>query len=268
MTKKTRQVQSKYPAGTPCAYCTEVIPILEEEHVFPDSWYASGTPKPEMMLVPACRSCNGFYSQMDGDARILVLTCEPDDPLTRSVQDRVRRSFDPKHAKSGVDRRARAHRLKSLQDALCVVSEHELNRAIWSVGQTREHVTRRTPSGIYLTGRPGMRIPPSMQPTIVEKWTRGAYYYSNARPMSPYARWSWVSPTAAGDPSAIIRMCSERMELVFDRPEFRVWGVTTESDPGSSLWMFALWNKMVFFGLTGRFADEDAVRTIQHASLG
>jgi len=263
MRKKAR---SKYPVGTQCAYCTLTIEMLEEEHVFPDSWYAQGTPKPKMMIVPACRGCNGFYSRTDGDARIWVLTCEPDDPLTQDIQKSVQRSLDPRQARSDADRRSRSRRMKSLQDALCVVPDSELGRAFWSANQTRAQVTRQTSSGIYLTGKPAMRVPPLLHPIVLGKWIRGSYYYTNKGPLLPFAPWSWAAPTALGDPKRLMQMCAERMLPVFDRPEFRVWGVTTSSDPVSSFWMFALWDKMIFFGMTGRFAYTDAVQIIQRAT--
>jgi hypothetical protein len=205
---------------------------------------------------------------MDADARILVLCCEPDDPLSKSVSERVQRSLDPGQANPGVDRRARRRRREEIQAALCVVSQSELGRAIWTANMTSKYVIHQTEGGICLAGRPGMRIPPLMQPIIVEKWTRGTYYYVNDRPLTPHTRWSWSSPIAAGDPRRLVALFNEKAPVVFQRPEFTVLGVTTPTDPMSSLWMFVLWNNMVFFGLTGRFADEDVVRIVQRASLG
>ncbi len=263
MSKKTRPVRPTYPPGTPCAYCANVVFPLEREHVFPESWYADHTPWTEMMLVPACPDCNRFFGQMDNDARVLVLTCEPDDPATQSIQRQVQRSLDPSLAKNSRDRRAREKRHENLHSRLTAVGEDELNRAIWAVDQTAARVEHRTPSGLLVTGRPGLRLPPELQPTVVGKWTRGAYYYVEKHPLAPFAPLAWQSPTANSDPRELIELCSRSMPLIFGRPEFRVWGTKTLGDPMNSIWMFALWDKMVFFGLTGELASENFAEAMQ-----
>ncbi|MEO7735847.1 MAG: hypothetical protein ABIY55_33135 [Kofleriaceae bacterium] len=48
-----------------CVYCCASPVKVEDEHVFPSSWYPDGTPPSTMLIVPACRRCNGDFGRVE-----------------------------------------------------------------------------------------------------------------------------------------------------------------------------------------------------------
>jgi hypothetical protein len=204
-----------------------------------------------MMPVPACERCNRFFGQADNDGRILALIHEPNDPLTETLQKRVLDSLDLSRAKSDRDRQARERLRERMTHGLIVLPEGEEARAIWAT-QPPELVDilgpDRTPRG---RGRTAFTLPEFLQPTLIGKWIRGSYYHLRDELLPPYTPWDWSVPSADGDPRELIREFAETAHSVFSRPEFKVWGLVFPSDATTSMWMFVLWDKMVFSGRTG-----------------
>jgi hypothetical protein len=63
---------------------------MEAEHVFPESWYPNGTPRASMVLVPACRKCNGDHGRIEERTFLPLVGGLPcGDPAIRSIIDRA-----------------------------------------------------------------------------------------------------------------------------------------------------------------------------------
>jgi hypothetical protein len=104
MTKGTRS----------CAYCSTVVEKVEKEHVFPESWYPDGTPRDRMVLVPACRKCNGDFGRIEERMLLPLALALPDDADTQSILARATRGLDPSAGRNVQDiyhRHARAQGL-------------------------------------------------------------------------------------------------------------------------------------------------------------
>ena len=82
-----------------CAYCGEPAMRTEKEHVFPACLYPKATlqaSKVQRLTIPACRGCNGSWSDDEPHFRnVIVLTGDPPSPeRTHLFESTVSRSFD------------------------------------------------------------------------------------------------------------------------------------------------------------------------------
>jgi hypothetical protein len=255
--KRPRPPRSKYPPGTPCAYCGEVVAVLTRDHVFAEKWYPKATREDQMLKVPACSLCNGFFGKHVEEAGTeLVLTTQPTNPFSQDAQQAFSRSIDPTAARSGdeTDRRARLAKLRRIQANLTLVMPGEKATTMWSVEHSGGPLRLQTESGLLVRGFPGMALPHRAIRTMIGKWVRACCYLESGSPLDLYVPWKPRIVSADRDPIPLVLEFSCRLPHRFEHPAFRVWGTTMPNDPRSSLWMFLVWNELAFFGMSGSLA--------------
>ena len=99
-----------------CVYCLEFFERLEEEHVFPLSWYSDSMPDNiEKIKVPACKECNRKYKPIEEDLRLRIGLClDPNNPSSLGIPERTIRSVDPNSGRDENDKYQRMQKRQSL----------------------------------------------------------------------------------------------------------------------------------------------------------
>lgn len=111
---------ARKPGPGKCVHCLEFAPKRNWDHVFPVSWYPSTTPHNlEKWKIPTCQPCNSEYGRIEEDlGQLLCLCIDPTRLESQGIYHRMRRAFDPRHARNDKDRRVREKRRKALLEGM------------------------------------------------------------------------------------------------------------------------------------------------------
>ena len=112
-----------------CVYCLRDPIALTEDHVFPGKWYPPTTPADlEKWKVPACYECNHQSGGNENDLLIRLGLCVHDqDPESRYIREKARRSIDPESASSAEDRLHRQMKREKLRSELRPITGADLD---------------------------------------------------------------------------------------------------------------------------------------------
>jgi hypothetical protein len=205
-----------------------------------------------MLLVPSCAPCNELFGRVENEARTIALALNPNGALTDAVQEKAKASISPELAGNDIDRGARTKRRDTLEAGLTTMSLRGQESGLWSAHGSPQMAYVTLSSGLCVPGIPAMSLNPAWQPTMVEHWMRGCYWHVERRALPASTPWKHFSPTTqAVDIPQLTSELASAMPLVFGRPEFRVWGVLSPSDSSTSVWMFGLWDQLVFWAASG-----------------
>jgi hypothetical protein len=161
-------------ANPVCIYCRNDSAV-EEEHVFPDSWYPDTTP-PNLprLKVPSCGRCNDEWEKVERRlGQELAMAVTPGAPEVAGVVERLNRSWQPAQARKPKDREHRAARLQSMA--------RTMKWAPPTLGKPQ--VTVRTPAGILLRASPARLIDAPLRRLMAEKLIRGLHYAETKTPL-------------------------------------------------------------------------------------
>jgi hypothetical protein len=148
---------AKQKKGT-CAYCNVVDVPIEDEHVFPASWYPDKHPRDDMLIVPSCATCNREYGKIEARLFLPLVGQLPIDERTDSLLRRALRSIEPSTAPTLREeffrRRARRAFVKRVQ-----ILEPGRENALWTPGPAASQ-PMVTASGAARSGHPSRWVQP------------------------------------------------------------------------------------------------------------
>lgn len=109
---------ARKPGPGKCVHCLKEVSKRNWDHVFPVSWYPDSTPQNlEKWKIPSCKPCNDEYGKIEKQlGQILSMSIDPTKLESKGIYNRLRRGFDPKHAKNTKDRKARERERKRVLD--------------------------------------------------------------------------------------------------------------------------------------------------------
>lgn len=227
----------KLPIGT-CAYCAASDVPVEDEHVFPDSWFPDGFPRDRMVVVPSCVACNRRYGRIE--ERLfwpLVAGFGSADPRTESIIARAIRGVDPGAGKGPRDvshRAARARRLRRIYRAVPASADVDL---AWTP-VPRDYSVVRTPGGLLVQGAYSHEVPTEELDALAGKLVKGCYRALSGRELSRDAR--CFGEFFSEQPGPMLAEIANNAPLQRSG-EWPFEIACTRDSRGASLWLFVLW---------------------------
>jgi hypothetical protein len=209
-----------------------------------------------MLQVPSCAKCNDDYQRIEDRLRIRLALGLPDnDPHTKGISARVRRSVDARSGKNASDARYRFKRLARLRDEMYIAPP-----AIWSrtlATASRENPTwlRDLKTGLWSFGLPAVRFAPDDLSAMTVKFVKGLFRVNAETAIRSEVPIS--VPVVRRDGWKTVSDLITRYKLpTLGALGFCVWGVLLP-DKVSSFWFFSVWNRLLLFGTTGELAQDD-----------
>jgi hypothetical protein len=230
-----------------CAYCTRSGLKMEAEHVFPESWYPDGFPRASMVLVPACRKCNGDYGRIEERMFLPLVGGLPyDDPAIRSIIDRALRGADPNAANDARDVSYRGARRRSIQRRFELIGPNEHPQTVVWTPAARTLSNVRTPAGLVARGTPAVRFDPEDLSALGVKFLKGCYFVAKGVPLR--ADGVCESQAFSQNPTEALRSAEQHLHLNFvGQLPFRYAFARATEDDAVTAWWFILWNHVVIF---------------------
>lgn len=247
------------PGGTnkrrgDCAYCGKSNVIVEDEHVFPESWHPDGYPPSKMLVVPSCRGCNDAYNRVEiRMLPVLILSVTPakNDPPIDSVIERLARSLDAMEGKSVTDifhRNARKTKLMRSTNVLGAGEKISGTPGWHPAGRIDGPV--QTLAGLHVYGAPTLKFNANDAKVLIVKFMRGAFFALTGRPL-PFE--------IAIDPVTFTKDPRPALADIEQLPNYAVhggWpfeygGMVLDGDPPKAMFWFRLWGFHLFFASAG-----------------
>ena len=226
-----------------CAYCARSGVRSETEHVFPESWYPDGFPRSAMLVVPACRPCNGNYGRIEERMFLPLVGGLPGDRATASLIGRALRGVDPTQGRSVRDTSHRAARPRSIQARLGVLTSESREQMVWTPEQPGPQ-RLCTPAGLHVQGIPTVAFEPHDLESLAIKFLKGCYYAHKRVPLRVDAVCD--ARTFSQDPINALTQAERSLHLNYGgQPPFRYAFARSIECDTTSLWFFVLWNHYV-----------------------
>lgn len=223
---------------------------MEEEHVFPKSWYPEGTsPTTIRPKVPSCRECNRRYGRLEERLqRVWAAGIDPRHPAVRGIWPRVLRSMSADAARDLRDKSFRFRNRSDFHRRLRVVPAAE-GAAFPGLGHKRVSWVPND-SGLLTKGSVGAAFASKDVAGITKKFVRGLYRF-HCQVVLPK---KVLIETFVIDEEA----WEDFFEFIRDRglsprgapPGFFYWYGLAEEDPAASLWCFVVWGHICLQALT------------------
>ncbi|HET9625891.1 MAG TPA: hypothetical protein VFP84_31235 [Kofleriaceae bacterium] len=237
-----------------CAYCGKTNVIVEEEHVFPESWYPDGYPPSKMLVVPSCRPCNQAYNRVEVrmlPSLILSVTQADDDPPIDSVIQRFARSLDAMQGKSVTDifhRNARKAKIMRSTNVLGAGEEVSGTPGWHPAGRIDGPV--ETLAGLQVYGAPIIKFNADDANALIVKFMKGTFFALTGCSLPPSVT---ITPvTFVKDPRPALASI-ERLPnyAVHGDWPFEYGGVIVPGEPPKVAFSFRLWGFHLYFAYAG-----------------
>lgn len=224
MAKKSKQLIGE------CVHCGTFGPITND-HIPPKGLFA--TPRPKLITVPSCKSCNIGASKDDEYFRAMLNFHDTagDHPDARQVRDKVFRGLDRPES-TGL-----RHRITNAIREVSVINPDGLffnRRLAYDVDLTRlDRVVRRTLTGLYYEEK-GYRLPDGY---IAEVYSEEGLRDMSASAFDEIQR-ELIRPALANEPRTI------------GNNVMRYWFAIASDHPHVSGWVFQFYERINFIGIT------------------
>jgi hypothetical protein len=232
--------------GGSCVYCLQTFPALEDEHVFPDSWYPDGTsPTLARYKVPACKSCNRGYGKVE--ERLLrgwTMCIDASHPAAAGILPRVLRSMTPAKGRSARDARRRDQTRRKVERSVRIVPASTA-KVLAPEGGPRGWTL--LPSGLITLNGPAVPIQYSDVHTFVKKLIRGLYFVGTRGPLPLDVEIGTCQVTPSYVAAESSRLKLRRQGIP---PGFAFWWGCLETDPSMMRWHFLIWGQVALHGQT------------------
>ena len=169
-------------AGT-CAYCAQHAPLLEDEHVFPESWHPTTTPLDvEKITVPSCTPCNRAYGRVEERLQRQWIQCiDTSNPAAHGIWERVERSMDPKRGRNDRDRRVRSGTREKLRRSVRRVPV--ASDGLFPGMGARDAQWAQLPSGLVALSAKAIFVDGNNVASFTAKLVRGFHFYMHSAPL-------------------------------------------------------------------------------------
>lgn len=151
-----------------CVYCLATLtPVTRTiDHVIARSWFPSSSTPIRKWKVPACRTCNFRFSQIEGRVlQRLTLTINVRDPALKHLYEKTRRAWKTDAFASVTDTFFRRQNWHALLRSTRTVNALSASKAL--------PYSRRN---YWLGSRTEIQLPKEDIEALVGKWVRGIHY--------------------------------------------------------------------------------------------
>jgi hypothetical protein len=242
-----------------CAYCNAHATSLEDEHVFPESWYPSTTPADAARIkVPSCSRCNRAYGRVEERLQRQWAACvDTTNPAADGVWDRVLRSLGPEHGRDPRDARVRAGNRRKLKGAIrpVPVSAPGLFPGFHAV----EASWALQPSGVLALSAEAVEIDGKDVAAFTEKLVRGLHFRSHDAPLPANVVVKTYVVHHDTWPELLQQVRAMTPQGV--PPGFIFWRGVAKDHPMFALWYFLIWGQVFLQASTVPPGVEQVVRT-------
>jgi hypothetical protein len=225
-----------------CAYCGEHAAALEDEHVFPNSWYPSSTPTGAARIkVPSCPKCNRDAGQLEERLQRSWAACiDLNNPAAIGIWDRVHRSLRAEDAHNERDAKARAGNRKKLLAAIQPIPIEQEGRFPGFAAQDPSFMLQS--SGSVVVAANAISIEARHVASITEKFVRGLHFATHGSPV----------PTSVKIDTYVVheRAWSEMLNSLESStpqgvpPGFVFWHRMAKENPMFAVWYFVIWGQI------------------------
>ncbi len=200
-----------------------------------------------MVLVPACRKCNGDYGRLEERMFLPLVGGLPyDDPATRSIINRALCGADPNAANDTRDVSYRGARRRSIQRRFTLIDPNEHPQTVVWTPAPRTPSAVRTPAGLVVRGLPAVRFAPEDLSALGVKFLKGCYFAAKGSPLRADA--ICEAHAFSQNPTEALRSAEQHLHLNFvGQPPFRYAFARATEDDAVTAWWFILWNYIVIF---------------------
>ena len=229
---------AKRPEPGKCIHCLEEFQELNWDHVFPESWYPSTTPKDlYKWQIPSCIKCNDEYGRIEKDLMIRIGLClDPDEPSSQGIVDKALRSIDPSYGRNEKDKHSRLAKRKQILKQFMSESTIPKSSVYPNFGPHMHETDEQF--GITISAKAIKRLN--------EKIVRGIMYIEDGLFVEPpYVIDSFVLTDEASKP--IIETIEKFGEVHAREPGIVVKRATVKSDKLSSLFAIEIWGKFKMY---------------------
>lgn len=226
---------AKRPPPGKCVHCLEFHQILTWDHVFPQAWYPTSTPKNlYKWQIPSCHECNNEYSIIERDLMIRIGLClDPYDEASKGIHQKALRAIDPAQGKSEQDKRAREAKWLQLKSQTVVVGTVSSDTIYPNFGP--EHSQSSNPAIPLLVSQKSIF-------KLSEKIARGLIFIENKTLIDE--RFD-ITSMPIDDETAIpiIETAIRYGKSLFNGPGITVVMATVPDDGVSSLFVIEIWGR-------------------------
>lgn len=225
-----------------CAYCGELSDSLEDEHVFPESWYPSSTPADaERIKVPSCSKCNRDLGRLEERLQRQWATCiDATHPAAVGIWERVIRSMRPELGRDERDARVRAGTRAKLKKAIRTVP-------IAAAGSfpgfgALEATWSSQPSGLVALSADAVMIDSKDVEAFTAKLVRGLHFLAHGAPIPADVTLNTYVVREDAWPELL-----EKVSTMTPRgvpPGFIFWRAVANENPMFGLWYFLIWGQV------------------------
>lgn len=225
-----------------CAYCRQQTHALEDEHVFPESWYPLDTPSDVARItVPSCTPCNRNYGRLEERLQRQWGACiETSHPAARGVWERASKSLEPERGRNERDTRIRAGNREKLKRS--ILSVHVETRGVFPGFRPREPSLVPDSSGGGMLMADAMRIDRKDVETFTAKLVRGLHYSVLGHPLPEDVKIRTYVVREEVWPELIDKL--SRMTPHGIPPGFVAWRAVAKGDPTFAIWYFLVWGQI------------------------
>lgn len=239
--KRTTMPRTRGRPGT-CTYCRAQVASLEDEHVFPDSWYPTTTPADaERIKVPSCSKCNRDYGRTEERLQRQWAACvDATKPAALGIWDRVHRSLRAEYGRDPRDARVRAGNREKMQRAIRPVPVTA--NGLFPGFRAIEASWSSQPSGLVALSAEAVEIDPNDVAAFTEKLVRGLHFRLHDAPVPADVTVSTYVVNEGAWPELL-----EKMRAMTPRgvpPGFIFWRGVAKDHPMFALWYFLIWGQV------------------------
>ncbi|MEO8906078.1 MAG: hypothetical protein ABI627_31530 [Polyangiaceae bacterium] len=225
-----------------CAYCRVESDRLEDEHVFPESWYPNTTPTGVAKIkVPSCSECNRNYGRTEERLQRQLAVCiDVANPAAQGVWDRVRRSLRPQDGRNARDARIRAGNRDKLMRSVHAAPVGSAGQ-LPGFGAIEGRLTPE-PSGLLTLAADAVKIAAADVASFTEKLVRGLHYCVHEAPLPTDVEVRTYVVSEDEWPALLERTRAMTAQGV--PPGFIFWRGAAQDDPMFAFWYFWIWGQV------------------------
>jgi hypothetical protein len=199
-----------------------------------------------MLIVPACRKCNGDFGRIEERLFLDLAGTLPTSPANDSVLERAIRGAEAAAGRSVRDVSYRYARGQSFLKRTSVASDSAVvETAAWTpVNFAPSPVV--TPAGLHVMGVPTVKIDGTALDALIVKLFKGCYYAVHGSSLPTEIPVTPKSFTVDPRPQ-IEEMKKISGYRAFGKPPFHYGMVIGPNDPTTAIGVFVLWDHHCFF---------------------
>lgn len=222
-----------------CIHCLNHPVERNWDHVFPESWYPSTTPRDiAKWKIPSCIPCNRRLGKIESDFLLKVSMClDPNDPASSGIVAKALRSLKPQFARNASDARARAALAKRFTSEVLQGDQIPSEGHYPNLG---ERWGRPLGSGI------GLLISVASFQAITEKIVRGLEYHERKRFIEPPYQIKFFAISDEGA-EPIRELLDEHGEVFAHEPGIVIRRLLTPEDQVSAIYELHFWKQFKTF---------------------